>query len=504
MPIRTRFAPSPTGFLHLGTLRTALYAWLFARKEGGTYILRIEDTDRKREVEGATESIYRALRAAGLDWDEGPDAGGPCGPYIQSERKPLYQPYAEELVRRGGAYYCFCPPERLDGLRAEAEGQGRGFKYDKRCLRLSHDEVMARLAAGEPWVIRQNVPEGGAGAFDDLIFGRIEVDTATLDDQVLIKSDGLPTYNFANVIDDHLMGVTHILRGAEFISSTPKYNLLYDAFGWERPVYIHLPPVMADAHRKLSKRHGDPSFEDLLEEGYLADAVVNYIALLGWNPGDEREIMTRRELVEAFSLQGISKSPAIFDREKLNWFNAQYIRALPPERFHELILPYLSEVIDAARFDTARLAELLQPRCEVLPDVMEKIDFLAEMPAFDPSLYENRKMKTTPAASLPALRALLPALEDIGLWSEEAVREVTAAFIERNGLKNAAALWPFRVAITGKANTPGGAYEIAGLLGREETLRRLRASVAALEELGRARGTVQTAQQISVNKETEA
>jgi glutamyl-tRNA synthetase len=480
MSVRTRFAPSPTGFLHLGSLRTALYAWLFARSQGGTFILRIEDTDQKREIAGATETIYRALRRAGIDWDEGPDVGGPFGPYIQSERKALYRPYAEELVERGSAYYCFCPTERLDTLRKKAESEGKAFKYDKRCLDMRQEEIKARLAAGEPYVIRQNIPPAGVGFFDDEILGRIEVDTDTLDDQVLLKSDGMPTYNFANVVDDHLMGVTHILRGSEFVSSTPKYNLLYDAFGWDKPVYIHLPPVMADKNRKLSKRHGDPSFEDLLDEGYLPEAVVNYIALLGWNPGDEREIMSMEELVGAFSLRGISKSPAIFDYDKLRWFNAQYIRALPAARFRDLILPYMEKAVDTARIDTLRLAQLLQPRCETLTEVTEMIGFLAQMPPFDASLYTNKKMKTTPETSLPVLQALLPVLEAVDCWSESAVRDAVTAFIEAEGLKNGPVLWPLRVALSNSMYTPGGAYEIAGLLGREEALQRLRGSIAGL------------------------
>ena len=365
MEVRTRFAPSPTGYMHLGNLRTALYTYLFARRNGGKFILRIEDTDQEREVPGAVELIYKSLATAGLTHDEGPDVGGPCGPYVQSERRDLYLPWAKKLVESGHAYYCFCTKERLDEARAEAERRGETFKYDKHCLHMPKEEVQRRLDAGEPYVIRQNVPTEGKAGFDDVIYGHVEVDCDTLDDSVLIKADGLPTYNFANVIDDHLMGITHVMRGNEYLSSAPKYNLLYEAFGWEPPKYVHLTPVMANAQRKLSKRKGDPSFEDLLNEGYLTEAIINYLALLGWSPRGEREFYTLKELEQVFDLEGLSKSPSIFDTVKLNWFNAEYIRKLTPEEYLERATPWLNRALDPAKFDYKRLGELLQSRTEV-------------------------------------------------------------------------------------------------------------------------------------------
>ncbi len=480
MGVRTRFAPSPTGYMHIGNLRTALYTWLYAKANRGTFILRIEDTDQERLVEGAVDVIYNSLKMTGLTWDEGPDVGGPVGPYVQTERRHLYKPLAEQLCACGAAYHCFCSKERLDTLRAEAERKGETFKYDKHCLSLSKEEVQARIAAGEPYVIRQNMPTTGVTSFDDVIYGHIEVDNATLDDTVLLKSDGLPTYNFANVVDDHLMGITHVLRGTEYLSSTPKYNLLYDAFGWEKPTYVHLPPVMADSHRKLSKRHGDPSFEDLLNMGYLKEAIVNYIALLGWSPGNDEEWFTLDQLKEVFSLEGLSKSPAVFDMAKLTWFNAGYIRQLPVGTFCDMIKPYLATVIDTDKFDTLRIAELLQSRCEVLPDVCEKVDFLAEMPDFDPEMFFNKKQKSTLETSAEVLRDLYPRLEAVEDFSEDNIRTVVSAYIEERGVKNGLVLWPLRIAIAGKMNTPGGAYEIGYLLGKEETLRRMRISMGKL------------------------
>ena len=483
MTVRTRFAPSPTGYLHLGGLRTALYTYLFARRNNGTFILRIEDTDQERQVEGAEEGIYRSIRAAGLSYDEGPDVGGAFGPYIQSERKHLYRPYADELIAKGGAYVCFCTKERLDTLRADAQAKGETYKYDKHCLHLPKEEVQRRIAAGEPYVIRQNMPTSGRADFDDEIFGHIEADYDALDDTVLIKSDGMPTYNFANVIDDHLMGITHVLRGTEYLSSTPKYNHLYRSFGWEVPTYVHLPvvDVVADGvRRRLSKRKGDPSFEDLLDVGYLKEAVVNYIALLGWNPGTTQEFFTLPELEQAFSLNGLSKSPAIFDMEKLRWFNAEYIRRLAPEAFHEAILPWLAKAIDVGRFDTRRLAELLQPRTELYSELPAKVDFLTAMPAFEPTLYENKKMKTNPDVARDMLAAVLPVLEGLSDWTETGLHDAVMAQIERLGVKNGVMLWPLRIAISGRESTPGGAFEIAALLGREETLRRLKRSLQAL------------------------
>lgn len=480
--VRTRFAPSPTGYLHLGGLRTALYTWMFARKNDGVFILRVEDTDQKREVEGAVDKIYASMLKAGLDWDEGPNKGGDFGPYIQSERKSMYKPYAEDLVEKGGAYYCFCGKDRLDDLRAECEKDGKTFKYDRHCMHLSKEEVQQKLDAGEEYVIRQRIPDDVEASFDDAIFGTISVNTQDLDDGVLLKSDGLPTYNFANVIDDHTMGITHVMRGSEYLSSTPKYNLIYDSFGWEKPVYIHLSPVMANAQRKLSKRHGDPSFEDLLGEGFLKEAIVNYIMLLGWSPGDDREIMTLDDLIEAFNLEGLSKSPAVFDKAKLTWMNAEYIKMLDVEEFHELIFPYMDKVIDTAKFDTVYLAELLQKRCEVLPDIMDKIDFLDEMPEYSTDLYFHKRMKTNAETAKPVLEDMLEVYKGIDddEWVLENITTATKDYIASKEVKNGVVLWPLRVGITGKMSTPGGAYEIAVLLGKDETIKRLEKSISIL------------------------
>ena len=482
MQVRTRFAPSPTGYLHLGGLRTALYTYLFARSHGGKFILRIEDTDQEREVPGAVEKIYSSMAAAGLKYDEGPDVGGDYGPYIQSQRKDLYLPYAKQLVESGHAYYCFCTKERLDQARAEAEKKGENFKYDKHCLHLSKEEVQRRLDAGEPYVIRQNIPTEGKAGFDDLIFGHVEVDCSTLDDNVLIKADGLPTYNFANVIDDHTMGITHVTRGTEYLSSAPKYNLLYLAFGWEPPKYIHLPPVMANAQRKLSKRYGDPSFEDLLDQGYLKEAIINFIALLGWSPKGEQEIFSLEELEKIFDLDGINKAPAIFDMQKLRWFNAEYMRKLPFEEYLRLAAPWFEKALAPGKFDLRRLAELMQNRTEVLKDIPDMVSFLAEMPEFDPAIYTHKKMKTNPEIALQALKAVRPMLETIDPWTEQQLHDKVMEFIPTTGLKNGQMLWPLRIAISGRESTPGGAFEIAYLLGREETLKRLDDSIARLEK----------------------
>ena len=482
MQVRTRFAPSPTGYLHLGGLRTALYTYLFARSHGGKFILRIEDTDQEREVPGAVEKIYSSMAAAGLKYDEGPDVGGDYGPYIQSQRKDLYLPYAKQLVESGHAYYCFCTKERLDQARAEAEKKGENFKYDKHCLHLSKEEVQRRLDAGEPYVIRQNIPTEGKAGFDDLIFGHVEVDCSTLDDNVLIKADGLPTYNFANVIDDHTMGITHVTRGTEYLSSAPKYNLLYQAFGWEPPKYIHLPPVMANAQRKLSKRYGDPSFEDLLDQGYLKEAIINFIALLGWSPKGEQEIFSLEELEKIFDLDGINKAPAIFDMQKLRWFNAEYMRKLPFEEYLRLAAPWFEKALAPGKFDLRRLAELMQNRTEVLKDIPDMVSFLAEMPEFDPAIYTHKKMKTNPEIALQALKAVRPMLETIDPWTEQQLHDKVMEFIPITGLKNGQMLWPLRIAISGRESTPGGAFEIAYLLGREETLKRLDDSIARLEK----------------------
>ena len=482
MEVRTRFAPSPTGYLHLGGLRTALYTYLFAKKYGGKFILRIEDTDQEREVPGAVDLIYKSLRAAGLDYDEGPDVGGDCGPYIQTQRRDLYPKYAWELVERGGAYPCFCTREDIDAARKEAEAKGETYKYGKHCMHIPLEEAKRRIAAGEPYVIRQNVPTTGKASFDDILYGHVEVDCDTLDDNVLIKADGLPTYNFANVIDDHLMHITHVMRGTEYLSSAPKYNLLYEAFGWTPPIYVHLPVVMKDASRKLSKRYGDPSFEDLLEMGYLKDAIINFIALLGWSPKDtDNEFFTLDELVKAFDEHGLNKSPSIFDMTKLTWFNAEYMRKLPFETYYEKALPWLCKALDPEKFDLRRLAELLQGRTEVLNRLPEMVDFLASMPDYDVALYTHKKMKTNPEVAVKALELAKPVLEGISDWSEASLHDAVMAAIPESGMKNGQVLWPLRIAITGRESTPGGAFEMAYLLGKDETLRRLDASLEKLK-----------------------
>lgn len=473
MEVRTRFAPSPTGYMHLGGMRTALYTYLFTRKNHGKFILRIEDTDQARYVEGATDVIYRTLKDIGLVWDEGPDVGGDYGPYIQSERKGMYLPYAQQLVRDGKAYYCFCTKEELDKRRAEAEAKGETFKYDKHCLNMPREEVERRLAAGEPYVIRQNVPTQGEASFDDIIFGHIAVDCSELDDMILIKADGMPTYNFANVIDDHTMGITHVMRGSEYLSSTPKYNLLYDAFGWEKPVYIHLTNIMRDAQHKLSKRTGDAYYEDYIAKGYLKDAILNYIALLGWNPGDDREFFTLDELIEAFSLEGLSKSPAIFDVNKLTWMNAEYIRRLEPNEFNRYAQPWYEKAgIDAMNKET--LCRILQPRVEFFAQLPEMVDFLVKLDEeYDVAMFTNKKSKTNPEVSLGVLNMAIDALNALETWEEAAIHDTLIGLAEKNGLKNGTMLWPVRIALAGKQVTPGGAIEIAYLLGKDESLRRL-------------------------------
>lgn len=473
MEVRTRFAPSPTGYMHLGGMRTALYTYLFTRKNHGKFILRIEDTDQARYVEGATDVIYRTLKDIGLVWDEGPDVGGDYGPYIQSERKGMYLPYAQQLVRDGKAYYCFCTKEELDKRRAEAEAKGETFKYDKHCLNMPREEVERRLAAGEPYVIRQNVPTQGEASFDDIIFGHIAVDCSELDDMILIKADGMPTYNFANVIDDHTMGITHVMRGSEYLSSTPKYNLLYDAFGWEKPVYIHLTNIMRDAQHKLSKRTGDAYYEDYIAKGYLKDAILNYIALLGWNPGDDREFFTLDELIEAFSLEGLSKSPAIFDVNKLTWMNAEYIRRLEPNEFNRYAQPWYEKAgIDAMNKET--LCRILQPRVEFFAQLPEMVDFLVKLDEeYDVAMFTNKKSKTNPEVSLGVLNMAIDALNALETWEEAAIHDTLLGLAEKNSLKNGTMLWPVRIALAGKQVTPGGAIEIAYLLGKDESLRRL-------------------------------
>ena len=477
--VRTRFAPSPTGYMHVGNLRTALYTYLIARHAGGKFILRIEDTDQGRYVEGAVDVIYSTMRACVLTHDEGPDVGGPVGPYVQTERRGLYKEYAELLIARGHAYRCFC--DKDDAAEENVSDGAVIHKYDGRCSRLSEEEIAANLAAGKPYVIRQKIPREGKTTFHDEIFGDITFDNDTLDDQVLIKRDGLPTYNFANVIDDHLMGITHVVRGSEYLSSTPKYNLLYEGFGWEIPKYIHCSPVMRDQHNKMSKRHGDPSYEDLIAQGYLSEAVVNYVALLGWAPGGEREIYSLPELVEAFDIKGISKSPAIFDIDKLKYFNSAYIRAMTPEQFAAVAAPYIRQTVKNPTIDPAQIAPLLQQRCEVLTDIPEKVDFFDALPEYDITLYTNKKSKTDPAVSLEMLKTVRPLLAELPAWDDETLLAAMKDLAERLEVKNAKVMWPVRIAVSGRAVTPGGAVEICRILGRDETLRRIDAGIAKLE-----------------------
>ena len=480
MTVRTRFAPSPTGYLHIGGLRTALYCWLFARKNNGSFILRIEDTDRNRLVDDACSLIYRTMKGCGLTYDEGPDVGGDFGPYIQSERKDIYMRYAQQLVEQGDAYYCFCTKERLDALRETAQKNGEVAKYDKHCLSLSKEDVAAKIAAGEPWVIRQNIRGDGASEYDDIVYGHISVPMSDMEDNILIKSDGWPTYNLANVIDDHLMGITHVIRGQEYLSSTPKYNLLYDAFGWERPQYMHLPPVMKDKQRKLSKRYGDASYEDFINKGYLKEAIINYIALLGWSPEGEREIYSLDELAEIFDETRLQKSPSVFDVDKLTWMNGEYIRMMSPEAFLDKAKPYIEEAVGTG-FDEAKICSLIQPRLELFSEIAEKIGFLREMPDYDVELYRHKKMKTTPESSLPVLRAVREALAAVGDFSNDVLYAALTDLAGTLGIKNGALLWPVRIAICGVSVTPGGATDIAELLGRDATLSRLDRSIKKLE-----------------------
>ena len=479
MKVRTRFAPSPTGYMHIGNLRTALYAYLLAKHDGGDFILRIEDTDQERYVEGAVDIIYKTLAEAGLIHDEGPDKDGGCGPYIQSERRDIYAKYAHELVKKGGAYYCFCDKERLDNLRSIQEASKIPTKYDGYCRNLSEAEVEEKLKAGIPYVIRQKMPTTGTTSFDDVIYGRITVENSVLDDNVLLKSDGLPTYNFANVIDDHLMNITHVIRGSEYLSSTPKYNLVYEAFGWEKPVYIHCPPVMKNATEKLSKRNGDASYEDIIAKGYLKDAVINFIALLGWSPGGDKEIFSLQELVEAFDPKGINKSPAIFDSVKLNWMNGEYIKKMSEEEFLNAAMPYMKQAVKSdANF--AEIAKLLHQRTEVLSDIPEQIDFIDKLPDYDIEMYTHKKMKTDAAISLEVLKKALPVIEGITDWSEESVHEALFALIAEMEVKNGTVLWPVRTALSGKQFTPGGAIEIAYILGKDECISRMKKGIEKL------------------------
>ena len=478
--VRTRFAPSPTGYMHIGNLRTALYTYLIAKKNGGDFILRIEDTDRERYVEGAVEVIYNTLRQAGLKWDEGPDIGGDYGPYVQSERMGMFKEYALKLVENGNAYYCFCDKDRLDEVRKIQEASHIPPMYDRHCRDLSKEEVEEKLAAGIPYVIRQKMPLEGTTTFHDEIYGDITVENSTLDDQILIKTDGMPTYNFANVVDDHTMGITHVVRGNEYLSSAPKYNLLYEAFGWEVPVYIHCAPVMKDHTTKLSKRNGDASFEDIVAKGYLPEAVVNFIALLGWAPKGEEEIFNLDELAENFDLSGISKSPAIFDPVKLKAVNAAHIKKLSPEKFLELALPYIKQSVKREDVDLNLLAAMIQSRTELFTDIPEMIDFIDALPEYDTAMYCHKKMKTNEETSLEALKVVLPVLEALDVWTEEAVHKALFDLIAKLEVKNGWLLWPVRTAVSGKQFTPGGGVELCHLLGKEETLSRIRRGIEKL------------------------
>jgi len=478
--VRTRFAPSPTGYMHIGNLRTALYTYLIARKNSGDFILRIEDTDRERFVEGAIDVIYNTLRKAGLTWDEGPDIGGPVGPYIQSERMGMFKEYALKLIEAGHAYYCFCDKERLEEVRKIQEASHISPMYDRHCRNLSKEAVEEELKKGTPYVIRQKMPLEGTTVFHDEIYGDISVENNTLDDQVLIKADGMPTYNFANVVDDHTMGITHVVRGNEYLSSTPKYNLLYQAFGWEVPTYVHCSPVMKDQTTKLSKRNGDASFEDLLAKGYLTEAVINFIALLGWAPKSEQEIFSLDELIKEFDVNGVSKSPAIFDPVKLRAINAEYIRRLNIDDFLGYIMPYIKQSVKRDDVDFKLLAEVLQPRTEVFTDIPEQVDFIDELPEYSSDLYCHKKMKTNQETSLIALNEILPVLESIEDWSVETIHEELFKLIAKMEVKNGYVLWPLRTAVSGKQFTPGGGIELCIILGKKDTIERVKKGISKL------------------------
>lgn len=482
LKVRTRFAPSPTGFMHVGNLRTALYEYLIAKSQGGTFVLRIEDTDQERKVEGAVDIIYNTLKSAGLKHDEGPDIGGEYGPYVQSERKNLYMPYAQQLVAEDKAYYCFCTKERLDSLRADSDDPGAG--YDRHCRNLSKDEVQKLLDSGKPYVIRQKMPLEGTTTFDDAVFGSISVDNSELQDQILIKADGYPTYNFANVIDDHTMNITHVVRGSEYLSSTPKYNLLYESFGWEIPTYIHLPLIMGrnddGSISKLAKRHGATSFEDLVKNGFLPEAIINYIALLGWAPKDNREMFTLSELTENFSVDGISKSPAVFDYDKLEWFNGEYIKAMTVEEFAEIAKPYFDKAIKTKKLDYVKIANILQQRTTKLTDIPEKISFFEELPDYEKELFINKKSKTNLDNSPALLSAAIEALDGLDKWNHDTIHDCLIGLAQKLEVKNGTAMWPVRIAASGMTVTPGGAVEILDILGREESMSRLRKGLEKL------------------------
>lgn len=482
MKVRTRYAPSPTGRMHVGNLRTALYEYLIARHAGGEFILRIEDTDQERYVEGATDIIYKTLEMAGIDYDEGPDKPGDCGPYVQSERvkSGLYMKYAKELIDRGEAYYCFCTKERLEGLRQVINGK-EILMYDKHCLSLSKEEVEENLAKGMPYVIRQNVPREGTTSFNDVIYGEISVNNEEMDDMILIKSDGYPTYNFANVVDDHLMGITHVVRGNEYLSSTPKYMRLYEAFGWEPPVFVHLPLITNEEHQKLSKRSGHASFEDLVEAGYLPEAIVNFVALLGWSPADSEEIFDMDKLISEFDYTKINKAPAVFDMAKLKWMNGEYIKKLDYDEYKKYALPYVDSVIHKD-LDKDKILNLVKSRIEIFPDIPEKIDFFEELPEYDVSMYTHKKMKTNSQNSLEVLKETLPLLKAQEDYSLDALHDLIMDYISKKGVKNGVVLWPLRTAVSGKQSTPGGAFEIMEIIGKDETIRRVETGIEKLEK----------------------
>lgn len=477
MKVRTRFAPSPTGFMHLGGLRTALYAFLYAKHNGGDFILRIEDTDRERFVDGALEVIYSSLLNTGLKYDEGPDVGGDYGPYTQSERKPMYMEYAKKLIELGGAYYCFCSKERLESLTDENGNR----KYDKACLKLSKEEVEKRIASGESYVIRQNIPENGVSSYEDLIYGTIEVDYSDLEDNILIKSDGMPTYNFANVIDDHLMGITHVIRGTEYLSSTPKYNLMYDAFGWERPIYIHLPTIMKDQTRKLSKRYGDANFDDFILKGYTEEAIINYVALLGWCPKNNAEKMTLSEMIELFDLTGISKSPSIFDDVKLRWLNGEYLKEMSDEEFIKRAKPFFDNCNLPENLNVNKIAKIIKSRIEVFSDIKDKISFLIKREDFDGILYENKKQKTDSELAKAVLPAVLECVKNIDDFTNDNLFATLSALSEGLGIKSRQLFYVLRVALTGLEVSPGGATEVADILGKEETISRIESAIELLK-----------------------
>ena len=481
MKIRTRYAPSPTGRMHVGNLRTALYAYLIAKHEDGDFILRIEDTDQGRYVEGAVDIIKRTMADTGLIEDEGPDKDGGVGPYVQSERMKagIYGEYAQKLIDKDEAYRCFCTPERLATLTQVVEGKEISV-YDKHCLHLSEEEIEKNLAEGKPYVIRQNNPTEGTTTFHDELYGDVTVDNKELDDMILIKSDGYPTYNFANVVDDHLMGITHVVRGNEYISSSPKYNRLYDAFGWDIPKYIHCPLITDEDHHKLSKRSGHSSYEDLIEQGFLPEAVVNFIALLGWSPDSDREIFSLKELVEIFDYHRIGKAPSVFDYQKLRWMNGEYLKAMDPDRFYALAEPYLRKAL-SRDLDLRKIAEMVRTRIEIFPDIDEMVDFFEKLPDYDISLFTHKKMKTNAESSLAVLSDLLPILEDQEEYTNDALFASMKSYIQEKGFKNGYVLWPLRIAVSGKQTTPAGATEIMEILGKEESVARIREAIRKLE-----------------------